>query len=334
MSISKGWKWMVCVGLITLIACERNMTPLETEGETTAVTGGCDPSRPIGTAEETDNDRGFFNPKDSLLYATVVFGIYYRGGQTNPCELVRRPESFKNLISRKFRVVWQGPRGATTDQQIPRALIRFTDKNFQDDVDRNLPRPDSLRPFPHEIKVKEDSTYVIIPTNREYKVALRKGYSNLLNEVKCAEVSLSTSPAFDERMVILENSTTRSWSDRYFMTASSIAPERQFIVVREKECATCEVPIPTLSTTTPVIGRGQEAVLAFQGCPVNENGQGPLEWFEQPVGGQKRLVQRFSYSASNERRFTPQTTTTYFLRCQGDWHCKPQREVSITIEVR
>jgi len=67
---------------------------------------------------------------------------------------------------------------------------------------------------------------------------------------------------------------------------------------------------------------------------VTDGSQGPLEWFAQSAGGQKYLVQRYSYSARNERRFNPQVTTTYFLRCQGDWYCKPQKEVSVTIEVK
>jgi hypothetical protein len=197
-----------------------------------------------------------------------------------------------------------------------------------------LPKPDTLYPFPYEITVKEDSGYVTLPTAREYKLALRKGYSGLLNEVKCAEVSLSTTPAFDTQRVILENSNSSSWSPRIIFKAADFAPNVEYIVVREKECATCDVPTPTLTASTTTVGKGEETILYFSGCPVVDGAQGPLEWFSQTDGNAKELVQRFSYSARNERRFYPQVTTTYYLRCQGDWFCKPQKEVSIRIEVK
>lgn len=324
------------VGFIgVLMGCDEKIVERSNNTEaTTAVAVICDPTRPIGTAEETNNDKGFFNAKDSLVYATLVYEIFYRGGNTNPCELIRRPKEYKNLISRKFKVIWNSPKGITADRKIPRALIRFTDKGYQDDVDRNLPEPDTLNPFPLEIQVKEDSGYVTIPTNREYKVALRKGYSNVLNEVKCAEVSLSATPNFDPQRIILENAQDRSWSQRYFFKATDVAPNVQYIVVREKECATCDVPVPTLTALSSIISLGEEAEVIINGCPVTTLGQGPLEWFEQPRGEEKRLLQRYSYSASGTRKLKPTKTTTYFLRCQGDWHCKPQREASITIEVR
>ena len=302
--------------------------------ETTAVTGKCLSDQPISTAEENDTERGFFNPKDSLYYGTVVYGVFYRGGITNPCELIRRPVDYRNVISRKFRVIWEGPKGVTSDRKIPRATVRFTDKAYRDDVDTQLPLADTLRPFPYEIKVDEDSGYVNVITSREYKVALRKGYSNELDQVKCAEVSLSATPAFDASRVILDNTTSASWSPRYFFKATDFASNVQYIVVREKECTTCNVPTPTLTAAATTISKGQEAVLYFSGCPVNDGAQGPLEWFSQSEGGQKGLLQRYSYSSRNERRFNPEVTTTYYLRCQGDWYCKPQKEVSITIQVK
>ncbi|MCU0338510.1 MAG: hypothetical protein MUE30_01390 [Spirosomaceae bacterium] len=325
--------WMGAMAVV--LGCEERI--VEKTSSTEATTAGaviCDPTRPIATAEETNSERGFFNPKDSLVYSTLVYEIFYRGGTTNPCELIRRPKEYKDLMSRKLRVVWSGPKGETVDRKIPRAMIRFTDKAYRDDVDTHLPKPDTLRPFPFEIKVKEDSSYVTIPTNREYKVALQKGYSNVLNEVKCAEVSLSATPAFDPQRVILENAASSSWSQRYFFKATDFAPNVQYIVVREKECATCDVPVPTLSALSTTISLGESAEVLLNGCPTSQFGQGPLEWFEQPRGEEKRLLQRYSYSATGTRLLKPTKTTTYFLRCQGDWHCKPQREVSITIEVR
>ncbi len=213
-------------------------------------------------------------------------------------------------------------------------MIRFTDKNYRDDVDLNLPQADTINPFPYEIKTWEDTSYVNLITSREYKAALRKGYSNELNEVKCAEVSLSTTKAFDTNRIILENANASSWSQRYFFKAADLAPNIQYIVVREKECAVCNVPTPTLTVEKTNIVKGENVTLKFSGCPVIGGAQGPLEWFAQEAGGQKYLVQRYSYSAQNERNFNPQVTTTYFLRCQGDWYCKPQREVSVTIEVK
>ncbi len=328
--MNKWWVVGVLISIVGMLGCEDKWLG----GKTSSATGRCESDRPISVSEETNLDRGFFNPKDSLYYSTVVYGVFYRGGLTNPCELVRRPFDYKNVISRKFRVIWEGPKGVTNDRKIPRAQLRFTDKAYRDDVDINLPQPDSLRPFPYEIEVAEDSSYVNIISSREYKVALRKGYSNELNEVKCAEVSLSTTKAFDSNRIILENANTSSWSQRYFFKATDFAPDVQYIVVREKECALCNVPIPTLSAAKYTISKGEEAILQFTGCPAVEGTQGPLEWFAQTVGGQKYLVQRYSYSARNERRFTPQETTTYFLRCQGDWYCKPQKEVSVTIEVK
>ncbi len=322
------------IGLVGMTGCDLIVPKAERTNDNQAITGKCLPDKPISFLEETNTEKGFFNPKDSLYYGTIVYGVFYRGGITNPCELVRRPYDYKNAISRKFKIVWQGPKGVTSDRQTARALIRFTDKGYQDDVDRNLPMADTLHPYPYEIVVEDDSTYVNIATNREYKLALRKGYSGLLDEVKCAEVSFSTTPAFDAQRIILENAASSSWSPRYFFKAADFAPNVEYIVVREKECATCNVPIPTLTSTQTVISKGQDVLLSFTGCPVIDGAQGPLEWFEQPAGGQKRLIQRFSYSARNERRFNPETTTTYFLRCQGDWHCKPQKEVSITIEVK
>lgn len=333
-------KWLqasVLVSVMGLVGCENKLLPtVKTEGaqKATAILGKCEPDRPISLTEETDPVRGYFNPKDSLYYSTVVMGIFYRGGLTNPCELIRRPFEYKNLISRKFRVVWEGPKGVTNDRKILRALIRFTDKNYRDDVDLNLPQADTINPFPYEIKTWEDTSYVNLITSREYKAALRKGYSNELNEVKCAEVSLSTTKAFDTNRIILENANASSWSQRYFFKAADLAPNIQYIVVREKECAVCNVPTPTLTVEKTSIVKGENVALKFSGCPVIGGAQGPLEWFAQEAGGQKYLVQRYSYSAQNERNFNPQVTTTYFLRCQGDWYCKPQREVSVTIEVK
>ncbi|MFN8349815.1 MAG: hypothetical protein U0X91_32745 [Spirosomataceae bacterium] len=330
-------KWLqasVLISVMVSVGCEDKLLKTKGAQEATAILGKCEPDRPISLTEETDAVRGYFNPKDSLYYANVVIGTFYRGGLTNPCELVRRPFEYKNVISRKFRVVWQGPKGVTNDRKIPRALIRFTDKNYRDDVDVSLPEVDTLRPFPFEIKVQDDTGYVNVVTAREYKVALRKGYSNELDQVKCAEVSLSATPTFDASRIILENANAGSWSQRYFFRASDFAPAVQYLVVREKECAVCDVPTPTLTAGKISIAKGEEAVLSFSGCPVTAGSQGPLEWFAQPVGGQKYLVQRYSYSARNERRFSPEITTTYFLRCQGDWYCKPQKEVSVTIEVR
>jgi hypothetical protein len=327
-------KYLTVVAIVAMLGCEGSfLSPSKTKG-TDAALGRCESGRPISTTEEINLERGFFNPKDSLYYSTIVYGTFYRGGLTNPCELIRRAYEYKNVISRKFRIVWEGPKGVTNDRKIPRALIRFTDKAYRDDVDINLPFADTLQPFPYEIEVKEDSSYVNIITNREYKTALRKGYSNELNEVKCAEVSLSTTKAFDTKRVILDNNIDRSWSARYFFKATDFAPDVQYIVVREKECAVCDVPIPTLKAASMSISKGQTALLTFSGCPVVDGAQGPLEWFAQTPGGPKTLVQRFSYSARNERYFAPEVTTTYFLRCQGDWHCKPQREVSVTIEVK
>lgn len=326
-------KWLtagVLVCIVTMLGCDDKFFG----GKSSSTTGKCESDRPISTSEETNTERGFFNPKDSLYYSTIVWGTFYRGGITNPCELLRRPFGYKNVLSRKFVVVWEGPKGVTNDRKIPRALIRFTDKAYRDDVDQNLPLADTLNPFPYEIEVAEDSSYVNIMTNREYKLALRKGYSNELNEVKCAEVSLSSTKVFDTKQVLLENAKTSSWSQRYFFKATDFTPDVQYIVVREKECAVCDVPVPTLTAAKTVIAKGEEALLTFSGCPVFEGSQGPLEWFQQTVGGEKRLVQRYSYSARNERRFNPQETTTYYLRCQGDWYCKPQKEVSVTIEVK
>lgn len=331
----KKWLYVgMWIGLAAMTGCDLILPKAERTKDNQALTGKCLPDKPVSFVEETNTERGFFNPNDSLYYGTVVYGVFYRGGITNPCELVRRPYSYKNVISRKFRIVWEGPKGVTTDRQISRALIRFTDKGYQDDEDRNLPMADTLYPFPYEITVEEDSSYVTLPTAREYKVALRKGYSGLLDEVKCAEVSLSTTPAFNPQRVILENAATASWSSRYFFKAADFAPNVEYIVVREKACATCNVPTPTLTAAQTTISKGQDVLLSFSGCPVTDGTQGPLEWFEQTTGGQKRVVQRFSYSARNERRFNPETTTTYFLRCQGDWYCKPQKEASITIEVK
>lgn len=333
-------KWLqasVLVSVMGLVGCENKLLPtVKTEGaqKATAILGKCEPDRPISLTEETDPVRGYFNPKDSLYYSTVVMGIFYRGGLTNPCELLRRPFEYRNVISRKFRVVWEGPKGVTNDRKILRALIRFTDKNYRDDVDLNLPQADTINPFPYEIKTWEDTSYVNLITSREYKAALRKGYSNELNEVKCAEVSLSTTKAFDTNRIILENANASSWSQRYFFKAADLAPNIQYIVVREKECAVCNVPTPTLTVEKTNIVKGENVTLKFSGCPVIGGAQGPLEWFAQEAGGQKYLVQRYSYSAQNERNFNPQVTTTYFLRCQGDWYCKPQREVSVTIEVK
>lgn len=333
-------KWLqasVLVSVMGLVGCENKLLPtVKTEGaqKATAILGKCEPDRPISLTEETDPVRGYFNPKDSLFYSTVVMGIFYRGGLTNPCELIRRPFEYRNVISRKFRVVWEGPKGVTNDRKILRALIRFTDKNYRDDVDLNLPQADTINPFPYEIKTWEDTSYVNLITSREYKAALRKGYSNELNEVKCAEVSLSTTKAFDTNRIILENANASSWSQRYFFKAADLAPNIQYIVVREKECAVCNVPTPTLTVEKTNIVKGENVTLKFSGCPVIGGAQGPLEWFAQEAGGQKYLVQRYSYSAQNERNFNPQVTTTYFLRCQGDWYCKPQREVSVTIEVK
>jgi len=331
--MSSWLKAGVLIGVVSLLGCDGNLLfPSKTQG-INAISGRCEPDRPISLTEDINLERGFFNPKDSLYYSTLVYGTFYRGGLTNPCELIRRPFDYKNVISRKFRIVWEGPKGET-DRKIPRASIRFTDKNYQDDVDRNLPLADTLQPFPFEIKVKEDSTYVNLITDREYKVALRKGYSGELDQVKCAEVSLSTTKSFDSKRVILENANATSWSSRYFFKATDFAQDVQYIVIREKECVVCDIPVPTLSTAQSSISKGQDAILSFSGCPVVDGAQGPLEWFAQPAGGQKYVVQRFSYSARNERRFQPQVTTTYFLRCQGDWYCKPQKEVSITIEVK
>lgn len=326
-------KWLtiiVWIGLVGLIGCENPFF----NGRTSGTSGKCEAGAPISTSEVTDQDRGFFNPQDSLYYATAVFGIFYRGGLTNPCELVRRPISFKTVLSRKFKIVWDGPKGTTTDRKAARALIRFTDKAYRDDIDVNLPPVDTLRPYPYEILISQDTTYTNIFTGREYKVALRKGYSNLLDEVKCAEVSLSSTKTFDSNRVILENSTTGSWSQRYFFKASDFAQNVQYVVVREKECATCNVPIPTLTAEKYTITKGEEITLSLSGCPVNEYGQGPLEWFYQTANGTKTLMQRYSYSPRNQRSFSPQETTTYFLRCQGEWYCKPQKEVSVTIEVK
>lgn len=323
----------VLLGIVGVIGCDGNfLSPSKTKGTETTL-GKCNPDRPISLTEDTNPERGFFNPEDSLYYSTIVYGTFYRGGLINPCELVRRPYDYKNVISRKFRIVWESPKGET-DRKIPRALIRFTDKGYQDDIDRNLPLADTLHPFPYEIQVKEDSSYVNLITNREYKVALRKGYSGELNQVKCAEVSLSSTKSFDTKRVILENAKTTSWSQRYFFKATDFTPDVQYIVVREKECAVCDMPIPTLSAAQTSISKGQDVLLTFSGCPAVDGAQGPLEWFAQPTGGQKYVVQRFSYSARNERRFTPEVTTTYSLRCQGDWYCKPQKEASITIEVK
>jgi hypothetical protein len=332
--IEKMNKWLIAgvvIIIIGLLGCDDKFF---SNGKTKGTSGQCLSDRPISLAEETNNERGFFNPKDSLYYSTIVYGTFYRGGITNPCELVRRPFDYKNVISRRFRIAWEGPKGVTNDRKIPRALIRFTDKAYRDDVDINLPLADTLRPFPFEIEVAEDSSYVNIMTNREYKTALRKGYSNELNEVKCAEVSLSSSKTFDTKRIILENTNTTSWSQRYFFKANDFTPDLQYFVVREKECAVCNVPIPSLKALKSSISKGEDAILTFTGCPVVEGAQGPLEWFAQVSGGQKYLVQRYSYSARNERRFNPQETTTYFLRCQGDWYCSPQKEVSVTIEVK
>ncbi|MEZ4903113.1 MAG: hypothetical protein R2822_15820 [Spirosomataceae bacterium] len=323
----------ILLGIVGITSCDGNLlSPFKTKG-TEATLGKCEPDRPISLTEDTNLERGFFNPKDSLYYSTVIYGIFYRGGETNPCELIRRPYEYKNVISRKFKIIWEGPKGET-DRQIPRASIRFTDKNYQDDVDRNLPLADTLQPFPYEIQVKEDSSYVNIITNRDYKVALRKGYSGELNQVKCAEVSLSATKSFDTKRIVLENANATSWSSRYFFKATDFTPDVQYIVVREKECAVCDMPIPTLTAAQTTVSKGQNVVLSFSGCPVVNGVQGPLEWFAQPSGGQKYVAQRFSYSARNERIFQPEVTTTYFLRCQGDWYCKPQKEVSVTIEVR
>ncbi|AXE19022.1 hypothetical protein DR864_15320 [Runella rosea] len=331
----KQWlKVGMWLSIAALTGCDLILPKAERTNDNQATTGKCLPDQPVSFLEETNTERGFYNPKDSLYYGTIVYGVFYRGGITNPCELVKRPFSYKNVISRKFKIVWEGPKGATSDRQATRALIRFTDKGYQDDVDRDLPKPDTLYPFPYEITVKEDSSYVTLPTAREYKLALRKGYSGLLNEVKCAEVSLSTTPAFDTQRVILENSNSSSWSPRTIFKAADFAPNVEYIVVREKECATCDVPTPTLSASTTTVGKGEETILYFSGCPVVDGAQGPLEWFSQTDGNSKELVQRFSYSARNERRFYPQVTTTYYLRCQGDWFCKPQKEVSIRIEVK
>ncbi|NBB18009.1 hypothetical protein GVN20_01460 [Runella sp. CRIBMP] len=331
----KQWlKVGMWLSIAALTGCDLILPKAERTNDNQATTGKCLPDQPVSFLEETNPERGFYNPKDSLYYGTIVYGVFYRGGITNPCELVKRPFSYKNVISRKFKIVWEGPKGVTSDRQATRALIRFTDKGYQDDVDRDLPKPDTLYPFPYEITVKEDSGYVTLPTAREYKLALRKGYSGLLNEVKCAEVSLSTTPAFDTQRVILENAGTASWSSRYFFKAADFAPNVEYIVVREKECATCNVPTPTLTASTTTVGKGEETILYFSGCPVVDGAQGPLEWFSQTDGNSKELVQRFSYSARNERRFYPQVTTTYYLRCQGDWFCKPQKEVSIRIEVK
>jgi len=326
-------KWLtviVWIGLVGVMGCEN----LFLNGRNSGTSGKCESDRPISTNDVTDTEHGFFNPQDSLYYATATFGIFYRGGITSPCELVRRPISFKNVLSRKLKVVWEGPKGITADRQMFRALIRFTAKAYRDDVDASLPPVDTLRPFPNEVVVSQDTIFTNLFTDREYKVALRKGYSNQLDEVKCAEVSLSTTKAFDSKRVILENSTTGSWSQRYFFKATDFAADVQYVVVREKECATCNVPIPTLTAEKYTISNGEEVVLTFTGCPVNEYGQGPLEWFGKTATGSKTLLQRYSYSARNERRFSPQETTTYFLRCQGDWYCKPQKEVSVTIEVK
>lgn len=331
----KQWlKVGMWLSIAALTGCDLILPKAERTNDNQATTGKCLPDQPVSFLEETNTERGFYNPKDSLYYGTIVYGVFYRGGITNPCELVKRPFSYKNVISRKFKIVWEGPKGVTSDRQAARALIRFTDKGYQDDVDRDLPKPDTLYPFPYEITVKEDSGYVTLPTAREYKLALRKGYSGLLNEVKCAEVSLSTTPAFDTQRVILENAATASWSSRYFFKAADFAPNVEYIVVREKECATCDVPTPTLTASTITVGKGEETILYFSGCPVVDGAQGPLEWFSQTDGNAKELVQRFSYSARNERRFYPQVTTTYYLRCQGDWFCKPQKEVSVRIEVK
>lgn len=295
--------------------------------------GDCSPDKPQSLIERNNAETGFFNPKDSLLYSTLVVGAFFQGGNTNPCSLIEKIVGYKNPISRKFKIVWEGPKGVTTDQQIPRALIRFTDQAYQDDIDRNL--PEGKGQFPFEIKVKEDSTYVLLPTNRVYKIALRKGYSNEINEVKCAEVSLSTTPRFDEKSVILSNDSTRSWSNRIFWKPAEIEAARQFIVVREKECVTCPEPIPTLTTTTPSISAGEEVTLEVKGCQTSRDlGQGPLEWWAQVTGGQKQLLQRYSYSQTNTRRFKPLATTTYFVRCQGEWYCKPTAEASVTIQVK
>jgi hypothetical protein len=333
-------KWLqasVLISVMGLVGCENKLlSTVKTEGaqKATNILGKCEPDRPISLTEETDALRGYFNPKDSLYYSTVVIGTFYRGGLTNPCELIRRPFEYKNVISRKFRVVWEGPKGVTNDRKILRALIRFTDKNYRDDVDLNLPQADTINPFPYEIKTWEDTSFVNLITSREYKAALRKGYSNELNEVKCAEVSLSTTKAFDANRIILENANASSWSQRYFFKVADLAPNVQYIVVREKECAVCNVPTPTLTVEKTSIVKGENVVLKFSGCPAIDGAQGPLEWFAQEAGGQKYLVQRYSYSARNERYFNPQVTTTYFLRCQGDWYCKPQKEVSVTIEVK
>ncbi|RDB03245.1 hypothetical protein [Runella aurantiaca] len=331
----KQWlKVGMWLGIAAMTGCDLILPKAERTKDNQATTGKCLPDQPVSFLEETNTERGFYNPKDSLYYGTIVYGVFYRGGITNPCELVKRPFSYKNVISRKFKVVWEGPKGVTSDRQATRALIRFTDKGYQDDIDRDLPKPDTLYPFPYEITVKEDSGYVTLPTAREYKLALRKGYSGLLNEVKCAEVSLSTTPTFDTQRIILENAATASWSPRIIFKAADFAPNVEYIVVREKECATCDVPTPTLTASTTTVGKGEETILYFSGCPVVDGAQGPLEWFSQTDGNAKELVQRFSYSARNERRFYPQVTTTYYLRCQGDWFCKPQKEVSIRIEVK
>jgi len=334
----KQWiQAVILIGLVGLVSCEKQFLSTEKKHSAEkidATVGQCESETPLSLSEETNLERGFFNPKDSLYYSTLVYGVFYRGGITNPCELVKRPYEYKNVISRKFRVIWEGPKGTTVDRNAPRAAIRFTDINYRDDVDRDLPFADTLQPFPYEITVKEDSSYVNIISSRQYKVALRKGYSLQLDQVKCSEVSLSSTQAFDNTRIVLENASSGSWSSRYFFKASDFAPDIQYIVVREKECSTCNVPVPTLTAAKTTINKGEEALLYFEGCPVVNGSQGPLEWFAQSPGGDKILLQRFSYSARNERRFYPETTTTYFVRCQGDWQCKPQKEASITIEVK
>jgi hypothetical protein len=326
----EAWGWILVLLMSVAMGCDPKLSITD---QATSVLGDCSPDKPQSLTERSDSEIGFFNPKDSLLYSTVVVGAFFKGGNTNPCSLVERIVDYKNPMSRKFRIVWEGPKGITTDQKIPRALIRFTDQAYQDDIDRNL--PDAKGKFPFEIEVKEDSSYVLLPTNRIYKIALRKGYSNLLNEVKCAEVSLSNTPIFDSKSIILRNDSTRSWSNRIFWKPAEIEASKQFLVVRERECITCPEPIPTLTTNTPSIAFGEEVMLEIKGCSTaTDFGQGPLEWWEQPAGGSKQLVQRYSYSQTNTRRFKPTTTTTYSVRCQGEWYCKPTAEVSITIQVK
>lgn len=316
--------------IVLLAGCESKLVNTD---KTTQAAGVCDPKILISSTEENDAVTGFFSPADSVFYQTRTLGLYYQGGATNPCSQVVRVLGYKNPISTQLRVVWLGPKGSTTDKGWPRAQIRFTDKAYQDDIDRSL--PDGKGMYPFEILVREDSTYVNLPTNRDYKIALRKGYSNEPNEVKCAEVSLSATPFFDAKNVILSNDTTRTWSERLFLKPVNLDPTRKFIVVREKECVTCPEPVPVLSTSTPTISLGEEVMLNIKGCrTITDFGQGPLEWSEQVAGSPKKLIQRFSYSATDTRRFSPKTTTTYFLRCQGEWYCKPTAETSITIQVR